>query len=115
MRSRSRLRPDERTPYARELEALPHVAAVEARSAGGDREELVALPRDGRDILSDIAPTARRRGWPIEEIQLLRGHLDEVFRAVTTRDHDAGEATGTGAVTHRRRRGPGFVAVTRCV
>ena len=89
-----------------ELEALPHVAAVEARSAGGDREELVALPRDGRDILSDIAPTARRRGWPIEEIQLLRGHLDEVFRAVTTRDHDAGEAPArvpsrTGAVAAR--------------
>ena len=74
-----------------ELEALPHVAAVEARTGGSDREELVALPRDGRDILSGIAPMARQRGWPIEQLQLLRGHLDDVFRAVTTGDHDAGE------------------------
>ena len=74
-----------------ELEALPQVAAVEARSDGGDRQELVALPRDGCDILSGIAPMVRRRGWPIEQIQLLRGHLDDVFRAVTTGDHHAGE------------------------
>ena len=88
---RSRLRPEERTPVRAELEALPHVAAVEARTGGSDREELVALPRDGRDILSGIAPMARQRGWPIEQLQLLRGHLDDVFRAVTTGDHDAGE------------------------
>ena len=51
----------------------------------------MVFPRDGRDILSGIAPMARQRGWPIDQFQLLRGHLDDVFRAVTTGECDAGE------------------------
>ena len=84
-----------------ELEALPDVAAVEFRSGGSNAEELVALPRDGRDILSAIASVVREREWPVEQIRILRGHLDEVFRAVTAVDRDADEAPAEG---HSRAR-----------
>ena len=78
------LSPGGRDVVRAELEALPGVAEVEVADSGGNSEELIALADDGRDILSAIAPMARQRGWPIEQLRLKRGHLDEVFRSVTT-------------------------------
>ena len=76
-----------------ELEALPDVVAVEAGNPAGGSEELIALTDGGRDILSAIAPMVRERGWPIEQLRLLRGHLDEVFRDATTGGgHEPSEA-----------------------
>ena len=75
-----------------ELETLSDIAAVEAGGPGGESEELIAFADNGRDILSTIAPMARQRGWPIEQLQLKRGHLDEVFRSVTTGNTGENEA-----------------------
>lgn len=69
-----------------EIEMLPHVSEVEIKDSGDNNTELVALADKGNDILSTIAPEIHHRGWPIQQIRVKRGHLDEVFRDVTTTD-----------------------------
>ena len=67
------------------LRALAAVASVERRdAAAGARAELVALPADGGDILGEVSRLVRESGWEVDQIRVERGHLDEVFRAVTT-------------------------------
>ncbi len=73
-----------------DLEALPGVASVEAGGRDGDLVELTALADNGLDLLPAIAPMARERQWPFEELGRKRVPLDEVFRQVTTDDVRAG-------------------------
>ena len=86
------LSPERADTVRAEIEELPGVAAVEADDSGSDSKELIALADNGRDILSAIAPMARQRGWPIEQLKLKRGQLDEVFRSVTAGDTGTTEA-----------------------
>ena len=62
------------------IEALDDVVAVETAEDG----HLVALPRDGRAILPEIGRLAMERNWTIDEPQVERGELDEVFRRITS-------------------------------
>lgn len=68
------------------LEGLASVDTVEKRAARGGKTELVAMPRDGRDILADVSALVRHSGWEVDQLRLERGNLDEVFRTVTTGD-----------------------------
>lgn len=62
---------------------LPEVAAVEIEK---DQGRLTAFPRDSRSVFPAVAELVRRRGWPIEELRVESGRLDEVFREITTRE-----------------------------
>lgn len=73
-----------------EIESLSDVATVQ-KSIGGDAVELTALPENGKDILTQIAPMARERSWPVVQLQLKRVHLDDVFRAITFGDSETQE------------------------
>jgi len=42
-------------------------------------------PREGRTIVDSVAKIAREQNWPLEQLTVERGRLDEVFRKVTTR------------------------------
>lgn len=66
-----------------EVERLPRVKQVEVMGGDNGNMDLVAFPANGDDILPAIAGHARSRGWPIRQIRVERGRLDEVFRAVT--------------------------------
>jgi len=70
-----------RLQAAREAIAqLPDVATVEMT----EREQrLTAFPRQGRRILGEISAVVAREGWPVNELHLESGRLDEVFRAIT--------------------------------
>jgi len=46
---------------------------------------LLVLPKDGRSIIADVSEFVRSRGYPIEEIQVERSRLDNVFRDLTLR------------------------------
>jgi ABC-2 type transport system ATP-binding protein len=62
------------------LAALPAVAEVEVT----DRESLLtALPRAGSTILPAVSELAARQGFPLKELHLESGRLDEVFRTIT--------------------------------
>jgi ABC-2 type transport system ATP-binding protein len=66
-----------------DLAALPAVAAVETLDEG---RALLALPRDGQPIATEIAELAEGRDWRLAGFTVERGRLDDVFRAITTAD-----------------------------
>ena len=67
-----------------EIGMLPCVSEVEIKNVGDNDTELVALADNDGDILSAITHDVRYRKWPIQQIRVEQGHLDEVFRDVTT-------------------------------
>jgi len=77
------------------LGALPDVAAVEARPSGADQQRLTVMPRDGVSILEQVQRAGRDGGWPFDQLFVESGHLDEVFRTITTTAGSAGEVTRT--------------------
>jgi ABC-2 type transport system ATP-binding protein len=64
-----------------ELAAVPGVASVEFDAR--DRR-LTALPQDNHSVLASISTLVSSSGWPVAELKLESGRLDEVFRTVTT-------------------------------
>jgi len=62
------------------LQALPVVASVEI----SQRNRLFVRPKGGAQILNDVGVAMRTHDIVIEEIHLARGHLDQVFRSITT-------------------------------
>jgi hypothetical protein len=59
---------------------LPRIAAVDSLEAGW----LFVRPRDGASIIGDVSTLLRERAIAVDEIHVTRGHLDEVFRDITT-------------------------------
>ncbi len=66
-----------------ELAALPRILRVEAGAPVAGRTRLTALARDGGYLFDLIQDTARQRAWPVAELYVEPGHLDEVFRVIT--------------------------------
>ena len=62
------------------LLALPLVAAVDSLDAG----RLFVQAKDGASIIGEVNAVLRERAIAIDEIHVTRGHLDEVFRDITT-------------------------------
>ncbi|MEZ5564763.1 MAG: ABC transporter ATP-binding protein [Gammaproteobacteria bacterium] len=67
-----------------ELNALPDVRET---VVDGHGRAVTALPRAGTLLLPVIGALAAERHWPIEQLILEAGRLDEVFREMTTGDH----------------------------
>ena len=74
-----------KTPSAAELKALEQVqgvAGMESLSTLGSPAYRI-LAKDGAAILQPVTHYVQEKGWPVEEIRLERGQLDEVFRQMT--------------------------------
>ncbi|HHQ13919.1 MAG TPA: ABC transporter ATP-binding protein [Chromatiales bacterium] len=65
---------------ARELRALPDVDHVEVFE---EEHSVTAFPKDKALILTAIGDLAGERSWPLEQLHLESGRLDEVFRRIT--------------------------------
>ena len=50
---------------------------------------LLITPKNGTSIIRQITRLAHDEAWDIEEIFVTAGHLDEVFRTITTQTHNA--------------------------
>ncbi len=72
------------------LAGLDRVARVERRDAGEGEARLLASPRDGLSIFADVGLLAQAHGWPVSELRLEAGALDDAFRRMTA---DAPEAS----------------------
>ncbi len=68
------------TAAAARIGQLDDIERVEVSEADG---RLTAFPHEGRSVLALISEIAGRERWPIEEIHLESGRLDEVFRTIT--------------------------------
>jgi ABC-2 type transport system ATP-binding protein len=63
------------------LRDLPGVDRVEMDD---ETRSLTAFPRDGAHLLTAVSELAARQQWPLEQLHLESGRLDEVFRTITT-------------------------------
>jgi ABC-2 type transport system ATP-binding protein len=51
-----------------------------------DVAAVTAFPRNGALLVEDISAMAARERWDVKELYAEAGRLDDVFRAITTRD-----------------------------
>jgi ABC-2 type transport system ATP-binding protein len=62
------------------IEVLPEVASIELDEKNG---RITAFPAPGKLPLASINALAESRRWPLAELHLESGRLDEVFRSIT--------------------------------
>ena len=66
---------------AADLASLTKVAGVEVDPE--DHRSLQILASDGQSIYADVSQTASDKGWPVEELHVARGQLEDFFKQVT--------------------------------
>ncbi|MEH6565160.1 MAG: ATP-binding cassette domain-containing protein [Halopseudomonas sp.] len=64
-----------------QLQQLPGVLAVESQREG---QQLTVLAKPGEVILPAVSQLARDQHWPVIELSVERGRLDDVFRGLTS-------------------------------
>ena len=67
-----------------ELRRVPNVSSVHEQGSQNGQVRCTVFPRDGKPIVEGVSQHARARGWQIDELHVLSGRLDEVFRDLTT-------------------------------
>ena len=63
------------------LESLADVAGIEVDAE--DKLSLRILAQEGKPIYSQVAKIAQEQNWPIAEMTVARGQLEDVFKQVT--------------------------------
>ncbi|MBV8119419.1 MAG: ABC transporter ATP-binding protein, partial [Alphaproteobacteria bacterium] len=76
-------------PAAQQRAELLRLPAVDAVEAPEDGEGLLIFPRNGQDILADVADLARAHRWQVTLLRVEQGRLDDVFRAITAGPSEA--------------------------
>lgn len=66
-----------------DLMSVPGVARVEPASGNNGRATFRVIAAGGASIASAVSHLAHNKKWEIEELQVHRGRLDDVFRQVT--------------------------------
>jgi ABC-2 type transport system ATP-binding protein len=64
--------------------ALGKVSGVAQVETASDGRVVTAFPQADAQILTAIGDLAGAQAWPLEQLQLESGRLDEVFRTITT-------------------------------
>lgn len=81
-------------PITKHLQKLAGVGHVETTDKN---RTITVFPASDAALLKDISDLAAEQEWPLEQLKLESGRLDEVFRTITTK----AEATLSGATTAR--------------
>jgi len=68
---------------------LEKVTGVEHIEANDETGTVTAFPAPGASILQAISDLATDENWPLEQLKLESGRLDEVFRTITTGGGDS--------------------------
>ncbi len=64
-------------------EALRKLPGVDHVEVFPERRSVTAFPESGALLLTEIGDLAGERSWPLEQLHLESGRLDEVFRRIT--------------------------------
>jgi len=67
-------------------EQLSHLNGVDHIEDLSQPRALRVFPRNKQTIVSAVSQLARDKNWPIEQLHVEQGRLDEVFRRVTTHE-----------------------------
>lgn len=81
---------------ADKLRKIANVTDIEVKAASAQFTEVTALARPGSHILDDISKAIADNGWPVREIAVDPGRLDDVFRSLTTGDAESGDDRQAG-------------------
>ena len=65
------------------LTALDGVETVTCTSGDDGLMQFMVTPRDGHNLITMISSVVREQGWPVVEMRVEEGRLDEVFRQIT--------------------------------
>jgi ABC-2 type transport system ATP-binding protein len=68
----------------KQLKTMPGVKSVEMRSQEGGMANFVVFPTEKKPIIKELGHLLREKNWEIDELSVETGHLDEVFREITT-------------------------------
>lgn len=68
------------------LGSMPNVENVEQTAPAEGTVALTAFPKKGALLIEDVSAMAASQQWDVKELYAEAGRLDEVFRAITTRD-----------------------------
>lgn len=63
---------------------LPGVAKLKTLREEDTRLSYQLFPKDKRSIVAEVSQCAHEKQWQVEELHVDKGHLDEVFRTITT-------------------------------
>ena len=74
----------DRSGVAETLRSVPEVAHVEVTSRSDGALELLLLPAGTVSLAGPVSAAAHANGWHVTGMQVERGRLDDVFRAITT-------------------------------
>ena len=66
------------------LNGIDMSGSLQSREVDGGLTEYTIFPVDGKSIVADVGRLVRERGWAVERLEVDRGGLDEVFRAITS-------------------------------
>ncbi|MDZ4348671.1 MAG: ABC transporter ATP-binding protein [Xanthomonadaceae bacterium] len=80
------LKPGDSIAVRAALEGMSGVAGVEVDARSG---RVFAFPASGQPLAEPVAERLRARNLAFSELQVERGRMDEVFRAITTRQEQA--------------------------
>ena len=72
------------TGVAETLHEVDGVSRVEATERSDGALELLLLPAGRESLAGPVSEAVRANGWPVTEMRVERGRLDDVFRAITT-------------------------------
>jgi len=78
------LRTDSPEPINRALEQITSVKTVEKLIAEGGRVTFRIYPSGEDAPISDVSHLARDNNWDVENLHVVQGRLDDVFRTITT-------------------------------
>jgi ABC-2 type transport system ATP-binding protein len=67
----------------RELRGLSGVSEVELVGGENGHVSLMVYPKGAGTIVTEVGGLARQRGWPVDELHVEPGRLDDVFRTIT--------------------------------
>ena len=65
------------------LRGISGVRAVKEIQSGAGRRSFVLFPERSASVLLGLLKVAQKQGWPINDLRLDAGQLDEVFRSIT--------------------------------
>jgi ABC-2 type transport system ATP-binding protein len=83
------VRPASVDDAVQKLRNLPRVKEVEVLGHDNGQVRLMIFPAAGAAIVDEVSQLLRAQGWPVDELSVEAGRLDEVFRSITVAGAEA--------------------------
>lgn len=77
------LRPTSVDEAVKKLRGLPQIKDIEVLGHNNNQVRLMIFPLAGATIVEQVSQLLREQSWPVDELHVEAGRLDEVFRSIT--------------------------------